>query len=234
MAKRRGWFKVPTMPGADFQIEKTRGGVSLALSDDWTSMGLGRVYRRLARALDGKTVSRLDISQLGKFDTSGALVLVPTSGGRFPAGAWAERPEARRIYAMVEKLQRNFAAPPRRDDFLNHSLLRIVSGVHDIGQEGWLSLAFLGRLLISSGRAVVRPGRIRWPAWVSQMDRSGLDALPIVAVTNFFIGAVIAFLGADLLTQFGAQVFAVELIGVAVFREFAVVITAVLLAGRSA
>jgi len=234
MAKRRGWFKVPTMPGADFQIEKTRGGVSLALSGDWTSMGLGRVYRRLARALDGKTVSRLDISQLGKFDTSGALVLVQTSGGRLPAGAWAERPEAGRIYAMVEKLERNVAAPPRRADFLTRSLARIGRGVHDIGQEGWLSLAFLGRLLISSGRAVVRPGRIRWPAWVSQMDRSGLDALPIVAVTNFFIGAVIAFLGADLLTQFGAQVFAVELIGVSVFREFAVVITAVLLAGRSA
>lgn len=234
MAKRRGWFKVPTMPGADFQIEKTRGGVALALSGDWTSMGLGRVYRRLARALDGKTVSRLDISQLGKFDTSGALVLVQTSGGRLPAGAWAERPEAGRIYAMVEKLERNVAAPPRRADFLTRSLARIGRGVHDIGQEGWLSLAFLGRLLISSGRAVVRPGRIRWPAWVSQMDRSGLDALPIVAVTNFFIGAVIAFLGADLLTQFGAQVFAVELIGVSVFREFAVVITAVLLAGRSA
>jgi phospholipid/cholesterol/gamma-HCH transport system permease protein len=53
-------------------------------------------------------------------------------------------------------------------------------------------------------------------------------------VTNFFIGAVIAFLGADLLTQFGAGVFAVELIGVSVLREFAVVITSVLLAGRSA
>ena len=234
MAKRRGWFKVPTMPGADFQIEKTRGGVALALSGDWTSMGLGRVYRRLARALDGKTVSRLDISQLGKFDTSGALVLVQTSGGRLPAGAWVERPEAGRIYAMVEKLERNVAAPPQRADFLTRGLARIGRGVHDIGQEGWLSLAFLGRLLISSGRAVVRPGRIRWPAWVSQMDRAGLDALPIVAVTNFFIGAVIAFLGADLLTQFGAQVFAVELIGVSVFREFAVVITAVLLAGRSA
>src|SRR5690606_20535113 len=76
MEKRRGWFKVPTMPGADFQIEKTRGGVALALSGDWTSMGLGRVYRRLAKALDGQAVTRLDISGLGRFDTSGALVLV--------------------------------------------------------------------------------------------------------------------------------------------------------------
>jgi phospholipid/cholesterol/gamma-HCH transport system permease protein len=86
----------------------------------------------------------------------------------------------------------------------------------------------------AAGYALRRPGAIRWPAWVSQADRSGLDAMPIVMVTNFFIGAVIAFLGADLLTQFGAGVFAVELIGVSVLREFAVVITSVLLAGRSA
>jgi phospholipid/cholesterol/gamma-HCH transport system permease protein len=66
------------------------------------------------------------------------------------------------------------------------------------------------------------------------MERAGLDALPIIAVTNFFIGATVAFLGASLLTQFGASVFTVELIGVAVLREFGVLITAVLLAGRSA
>lgn len=234
MEMRPGSFKVPRMPGADFHLETTKGGVALALTGDWTSMGLGRVYRRLARALKGQTVSRLDISGLGRFDTSGALVLVQTSGGRLPPDAWRKRPEAGRIYAMVEKLERNVAEPPKRADFLTRLLARIGRGVYDIGHEAWLSMAFFGRLLISSAQAVTRPGRIRWPAWVSQMDRAGLDALPIVAVTNFFIGAVIAFLGADLLTQFGASVFAVELIGVSVFREFAVVITAVLLAGRSA
>ncbi|RYG00016.1 MAG: ABC transporter permease, partial [Caulobacteraceae bacterium] len=57
---------------------------------------------------------------------------------------------------------------------------------------------------------------------------------PIVAVTNFFIGAVIAFLGANLLTQFGAGVFTVQLVAVATLRELAVLITAILLAGRSA
>jgi phospholipid/cholesterol/gamma-HCH transport system permease protein len=82
--------------------------------------------------------------------------------------------------------------------------------------------------------AAKNPGGIRWPAWVSQAERAGLDAIPIVMVTNFFIGAVVAFIGVDLLTDFGAQVFAVQLIGVAMFREFAVVIASVLLAGRSA
>jgi phospholipid/cholesterol/gamma-HCH transport system permease protein len=75
---------------------------------------------------------------------------------------------------------------------------------------------------------------VRWAACFSLVERAGLDAMPIVAMTSFFIGAVIALLGANMLSQFGAQVFAVELIGIAVLREFSVIITSVLLAGRSA
>jgi len=80
----------------------------------------------------------------------------------------------------------------------------------------------------------LHPRRIRWPALVALVERAGLDAIPIVALTSFFIGAVIALLGINQLRQFGAEVFSVELIGIAVLREFGIVITAVLLAGRSA
>jgi phospholipid/cholesterol/gamma-HCH transport system permease protein len=93
-------------------------------------------------------------------------------------------------------------------------------------------MAFFGRLVVAAGSAL-RPGRIRWAAWFSQAERAGLDAIPIVATTNFFIGAVIAYLGANLLTQFGAGVYTVQLVAVATLRELAVLITAILLAGRS-
>ena len=110
---------------------------------------------------------------------------------------------------------------------------RVGRGVGDIAAEATLSMAFLGRLIVAVGTALRHPGRIRWAAWFSQGERSGLDAIPIVAVTNFFIGSVIAFLGANLLTQFGAGVFTVQLVAVATLRELAVLITAILLAGRS-
>jgi phospholipid/cholesterol/gamma-HCH transport system permease protein len=84
------------------------------------------------------------------------------------------------------------------------------------------------------GYLFVSPKRIRWAAIVSLMERAGLDAIPIVAITSFFIGAVVGLLGANMLQQFGAEVFAVELIGIAVLREFNIIITAILLAGRSA
>jgi phospholipid/cholesterol/gamma-HCH transport system permease protein len=84
------------------------------------------------------------------------------------------------------------------------------------------------------GRSLANPRRIRVAPLVALMERAGLDAIPIVATTSFFIGAVVGLLGANMLQQFGAQVFAVELIGIAVLREFNIIITAVLLAGRSA
>src|SRR5690606_28194527 len=102
------------------------------------------------------------------------------------------------------------------------------------GAEIYGNLAFNGALMAAAGRTIANPRRIRWAAWFSQVDRAGLDAIPIVVITTFFIGAVVAFLAADMLQTFGASVFAVELIGISVLREFAVVLTAVLLAGRSA
>lgn len=223
------------MSTAGFQIEDTDGdGAVLKLSGDWTTMSLGKAAVKLGDRLVDRQVRSVDLTDLGRFDTAGALALVQASNCSMPAGAFETRPEAGRIYAMVEALERQSAGPSPRPPSLMHFFAKIGRGVHDAGAEFLLSMAFLGRLMGASGHALRQPGEIRWAAWVSQADRSGLDALPIIAVTNFFIGSVIAFLGADLLTQFGAGVFTVQLVAVAVLRELAVLITAILLASRSA
>ncbi len=222
------------MTAADFQIDDREGGPVLRLTGDWTTAGLGSGLRDLESRLGDRPIARVDLSELGRFDTAGALILAQATNSALPADAWADRPEAGRIYAKVETLERESAPPLRRPDALTRTFAKIGRGVFDIGHEMVLSMAFLGRLTAAAGGALRRPGTIRWPAWVSQAERAGLDAMPIVAVTNFFIGAVIAFLGANLLTQFGAGVFTVQLVAVATLRELAVLITAILLAGRSA
>ncbi|MBB4798840.1 phospholipid/cholesterol/gamma-HCH transport system permease protein [Brevundimonas bullata] len=223
------------MDVADFQIEDgPDGGARLRLTGDWTTMGLARTARRLSDDLGDRPVAELALDQLGRFDTAGALAIVQNLSQPLPKTVWRERPEAGRIYAMVEKLDRESSAPPKRAGAFTRTFAKIGLGVYDFAAEAVLSLAFLGRLIVAVGSALKHPGAIRWPAWFSQAERSGLDAIPIIAVTNFFIGAVIAFLGANLLTQFGAGVFTVQLVAVSVLREFAVVITSVLLAGRSA
>ena len=222
------------MNQADYEIQETGdGAATLRLTGDWTTTALGRTPRRLDRDLDGRSIGAVDITALGRFDTAGALALVKAANGGVPKEVWEARPEAGRIYRMIEALERKSVPPPRRTDAFTRTFAKIGRGVYDFGAEALLSFAFLGRLMAAVVEAGKHPGNIRWPAWVSQAERAGLDAIPIVMITNFFIGAVVAFIGVDLLTDFGAQVFAVQLIGVAVFREFAVVIAAVLLAGRS-
>lgn len=221
------------MAAADFQIDDGEPGLTLRLTGDWTATELGRVSRRLDEQLHDRKVEAVDLSDMGRFDTAGALAIVQAANCVLPQSAWAQRPEAGRTYALVEKLERESAGPPRRSPGWVRGFAKVGRGVGDIIAEATLSMAFLGRLIVAVGTALKHPGRIRWAAWFSQGERSGLDAIPIIATTNFFIGAVIAFLGANLLTQFGAGVFTVQLVAVSVLREFAVVITSVLLAGRS-
>jgi phospholipid/cholesterol/gamma-HCH transport system permease protein len=220
------------MAAADFQIEDGGPGLTLRLTGDWTATELGRISRRLDEELLERCVDAVDLAELGRFDTAGALAIVQASNCVLPPSAWTQRPEAGRTYAMVEKLERESAGPPRRSPGWVRTFGKVGRGVHDILDEATLSMAFLGRLVVAAGSAL-RPGRIRWAAWFSQAERAGLDAIPIVATTNFFIGSVIAFLGANLLTQFGAGVYTVQLVAVATLRELAVLITAILLAGRS-
>jgi phospholipid/cholesterol/gamma-HCH transport system permease protein len=222
------------MAAADFQIEDGGPGLTLRLTGDWTATELGRISRRLDEGLHGREITAVDLSDLGRFDTAGALAIVQAGHCQLPPAAWTERPEAGRTYAMVEKLERESAGPPKRSSGWVRGFAKVGRGVHDIVAEATLSMAFLGRLVTATGSTAKHWDKIRWPAWFSQGERAGLDAIPIVAVTNFFIGAVIAFLGANLLTQFGAGVFTVQLVAVATLRELAVLITAILLAGRSA
>ena len=222
------------MAAADFHIDDGGSGLILRLTGDWTATELGRVSRRLDDEMNGRRIEAVDLKELGRFDTAGALAIVQASNCVLPNSAWADRPEVGRTYAMVEKLERESAPPPRRPLPAVRFFGKIGLGVYDVFTEAMLSMAFLGRLIIAVGTAFKHPSRIRWAAWFSQSERSGLDALPIIAVTNFFIGAVIALLGANLLSQLGAGVFTVQLVAVAVLRELAVLITAILLAGRSA
>ncbi len=215
---------------ADFQLDRGRVSV-LALTGDWTAMGVGRAGVRLARETQGTEVSSLDVSSLKGFDTAGALALI-NAGVRIHNTQ--DRADVERLMTLVGGLSKKEPAGPAHPPSAYAMLVRAGQGVEKVLLDAYQTLAFIGRLLATLGHVIINPTRLRIAPVVALMERAGLDALPIVAVTNFFIGATVGFLGASLLAQFGASVFSVELIGVAVLREFAVLITSVLLAGRSA
>jgi phospholipid/cholesterol/gamma-HCH transport system permease protein len=223
---------------ADFKIEPGSDGPTVSLSGSWTADRIGPAGQALARALVGERKITFDLDGVGRLDSAGAYAVIKAAGPAFDLDRVRGRPETLRLMKLIaEAANRKPVIRPTPKGF--HELtIRIGKGVFDVGLEGFETMVFLGHLLVVLGRTavnlVLHPRRVRWPALVTLIERAGLDAIPIVAVTSFFIGAVIALLGINQLRQFGAEVFAVELIGIAVLREFGIVITAVLLAGRSA
>ncbi|HTI66728.1 MAG TPA: ABC transporter permease [Caulobacteraceae bacterium] len=218
---------------ADFHLVRRGSGAVLALTGDWTSLGIGHAGARLAAALRDVTPKGVDLAGLGLFDTAGAYELARVAKLRPGAPGLEARPDAARLMELVGEAIRPPRAPAPKHN-LTAILARIGLGVEHFLHDLVGTFAFYGRLVATVGNLAVNPRRIRLAPVVSLMERAGIDALPIIGTTNFFVGATIAFLGANLLSQFGASVFSVELIGVGVLREFAVLITAVILAGRSA
>jgi phospholipid/cholesterol/gamma-HCH transport system permease protein len=219
---------------ADFHLEPRDGGDAAVLTGDWTAVEMGRAAERLLDTLGSQAVASVDLSGIGRCDTSGAfgvLRAVKESGHQERIVA---SPEIERLMQMVEKATQAPPTPTAVGRPLNAVFDRIGHGVVDFGLSLVDISVFNGHLIVAVGRAIANPRRIRWAAVFALAERAGLDAMPIVATTTFFIGAVVGLLGANLLRQFGAQVFAVELIGISVLREFNVLITALLLAGRSA
>jgi phospholipid/cholesterol/gamma-HCH transport system permease protein len=204
------------------------------VSGDWTAVTLGRGAARLATALRGRKDIRIDLESIGRCDTAGAFAILRAGQGRMAPDGLKAPASVARLFDLVGHAIHEPSKPLHATRSLVGLLDRLGRGLFGVGLEFYGTLAFFGHLLTVVGRLAIHPNRVRWAACFSLAERAGLDAIPIVAITTFFIGAVVGFLGADELAQFGAQVFAVELIGIAVMREFNIIITAVLLAGRSA
>lgn len=220
-----------------FDIAEKDGARILAARGDWTVWTIPAVeeaLRALAEASD--RVAALDASKVGAIDTAGALALdlalrpVPLGDGYVVTGG---HETAGRVLSEVQRFRTPCEAAPLR--LAPHlALLDAVGrGVVSMGAEVLGTLDFVGRTVAATGRSLVSPHRIRWVQVFAVAEQAGLNALPIVATLSFFIGAVVAYMGANILAQFGASVFTVELVGISVLREFAVLITAIILAGRS-
>jgi phospholipid/cholesterol/gamma-HCH transport system permease protein len=223
---------------ADFKVLADDRHAAVALSGDWTTDALGDAPQRLGQAARGHAGITVDIRRVRRLDTAGAFALLRALGPDFDVSTIHARPESQRLLHLVAAATAVKPVLTVRPRGFHELTVRIGKGVMHTAYEMVDTMAFLGHLLVVLARMPVYlftdPKRIRWAAMFTMAERAGLDAIPIVAVTSFFIGAVVGLLGANMLRQFGAEVFSVELIGIAVLREFNIIITAVLLAGRSA
>lgn len=217
-----------------------RDGVAwvLAAGGDWTLAAADRLERDLAALqLHGGTSVRLDLSALGALDTAGAWLLYRTQRRLEHEGLQVET-----IGATPEKkaLLERMAPPGERKPLarpevspLRGLVERVGYATFEIAGEARDLVNFFGLTCIAIGSTALRPGRVRFIALASHVERVGLHALPIVGLLSFLIGVVLSYQGADQLRAFGAEIYSVNLLAVSVLREIGVLLTAILVAGRS-
>ncbi|MFO7854854.1 MAG: ABC transporter permease [Paracoccaceae bacterium] len=220
-------FTVETEP--DGQVLRFVGGLVVAT--------LGAIERPLARFRPEAKAVRLDVSEVESMDTAGAYVV----------DALARRLEAEGVAVEIvpgAEARSDLFATVRRSRPEAEGEEEPPSGflpwLHDVGVEtvrmlGVLAglLGFFGLTLSTIGRTALRPWRLRAAALVHQMQETGFNAVPIVSLMGFLIGVVLAFQGSAQLRQFGAEVFVVDLIAISILRELGIMLTAIIVAGRS-
>jgi phospholipid/cholesterol/gamma-HCH transport system permease protein len=125
-------------------------------------------------------------------------------------------------------------AHPRPD---HHSFLGFIARIGeitlDVFAHAYAITGFVGVVALTALRVVLRPLRLRLTATLAQMEQTGVNALAIVGLLSFLVGVVIAYQGADQLRRFGAEIYTVDLLAIAVLRELGVLMTAIIIAGRS-
>ncbi|MBK3799860.1 MlaE family lipid ABC transporter permease subunit [Azospirillum brasilense] len=229
MARERAW------------LESSRAGDGewrLAALGHWDLKAAGGLSGTLdGFALDGGGAVSLDLSRLDAMDTVGAYLLSALSDRLKAAGHGVDLAAIRPEHAALFDAVREVGPPPVERaqthrpilDMLERTGRTAVDGL----REGRDLLSFLGLIAITFGRLIFNPQRLRFRSVMFHIEQTGLNALPILGLLSFLIGVVLAFQGADQLRRFGAELFVVNLLGVSILREIGILMTAIIVAGRS-
>lgn len=181
-----------------------------------------------------------DLSQLGAMDTAGATLLALLLGeervNQLRELAPTLPEERRVLLETVSRVLPDLATePPKKPPpFWLELLSNIGRSMDNLWQDIKSLLGFVGLTLEALFSTMFRPSRWRMTSLIANIQQIGLNAVPIIMLLTFLVGAVIAFLGATVLTTFGAGIFTVDLVVFSFLREFAVLLTAILMAGRTA
>ncbi|WP_420345650.1 MlaE family lipid ABC transporter permease subunit [Pelagibius sp.] len=221
-------------------LEVVRDGPRLILRfiGDWTTAELSK-HDPALRGLDTQSAQQaaLDLTHCATVDSAGAWVLDRTVGDLKARGLVVEvvgaTPAVETLMGTVAARHVKCPPAPNPENPLLAVAIRLGRETLRISREAAALLSFLGLTITVMLRTLARPWRIRWTPLISQMEQTGFNALPIVGLISFLVGVVLAYQGADQLAQFGAQIFTVNLVAVGILREMGILLTSIIVAGRS-
>jgi phospholipid/cholesterol/gamma-HCH transport system permease protein len=222
-------------------LETGTEGLTFGLKGDWRLDNASAIASALAEAGNvesGTPRISIDFSALAAIDLPGAWLLRQHLDALEARGVTVQMtapvPEP---FAFIEEITRGTSAPAVVG---GESLPLVARTAAAIGRESVEqlhdardALGYFGRSVHTGVLALGSVKRLRLPAIVRQVYETGIQAVPIVSLIAFLISVIVAYLGADQLRQFGADIYTVDLVAVAVLRELGVLLTAVIVAGRS-
>jgi len=220
----------------DHPILTEAGDGPIVVQGPLTVAGVTRLDAALA-ALPERGVT-LDLAGVSRLDTAGVWAILRLERRLEQAGAALViegLPESGR--QLVDTIREAMPEVPPDQDARPTLIDRIAAfGQAVTGALGYAValIGYLGLFVARLGRAIRHPSEFRLTALVHHCQEVGVKAVPIVSLMAFLIGVVLAFQGSAQLRQFGAEVFVVDLIAISILRELGILLTAIIVAGRTA
>ncbi len=224
--------------GAWLETWQSDGRHVLAPVGRWAIGDLFLVEKEIRAQADAASGAVLiDLSKVDTLDTAGAWTIYRTARNLEANGVAVDVVGATDAQVSLIEAVRAAETEVPPDEPTGNSFVNMVAHVGqsaiEIAEETADLVGFFGQTLVAAGRVIARPRRLRATSLFYHMEEVGLNAIPIVGLMSFLIGIVLAFQGASQLQRFGAEVFVVNLVAISVLREIGVLMTAIIVAGRS-
>ncbi len=225
---------------ASLHASEEPGSLLLTAGGEWlveTAAELDRRLRALRLPKDRRVT--IDLAGVDRLDTAGAWLLLRTERDLAALGNAVEMLNLRpNLGPLVDQVRAaGKIAPARHPRPAHHTLIGFLGSIGEISvglcTRTYSILSFLGVISATAVQLIRHPSRLNVTAIAVQMEQTGVNALPIVGLLTFLIGVVIAYQGADYLRYYGLESYTVQLTASSVLRELGVLLTAIILAGRS-
>jgi phospholipid/cholesterol/gamma-HCH transport system permease protein len=221
---------------------KEAGGAALTLVGSWNAMHAPDLEPVVAKALgaarghEGRDRVVIDCDRVVGLDTVGAYLIHKLAAGLGEGGRSVDiagLSTAQRT--LLGEVAITYRIPPAREETGNAygMLVDIGAGVVGAGRDLSSGVAFFGAVMAALGRLVLGRTKVRLPSVVTQLERVGLRSVPIILLISFLVGAIISQQSVFQLRPYGQVQFVADLIGILSLRELAVLLTSIMIAGRS-
>lgn len=216
------------------------GGERLVLSGSWRSTGLPRVLATVDKIRSAYVGKRLEVDMRGidDIDTSGAwlvkqmMVAAAGKGAEVHARGMSQAVEEL-LGAIPERLPQSRTGAKTRVTLFERIFSPLGRAAYSFWDDSVSAMNILGAAVHGAQLKFGRRSGLSPASVVNQIDNMGVRAVPIILLMSFLIGAIIAQQGAFQLRYFGAEIFVVDLVGILQLREIGVLLTAIMIAGRS-